>query len=318
MTESWHDTIVLGTAQLGMSYGIANTTGRPSEEQALTLLQSAAAAGLRTFDTAWGYGDSETLLGRLLPRIYRPDTVRLITKFSLQNLDGSPANAADRLRRDLEATLTRLGVPRLEALLLHREGDLPAFSGALAPVFADFLRQGLVGRLGVSVYSPARCLEALASPLVGAIELPANILDRRFEREGVFELARRKGVALYLRSVFLQGLLVMPLAALPSRMAQAAPYLERLRRFAGISILLPLPPRFFLFGRPIRAVIFFSEPNGPTRCRTTRGFLPAPPRPLWSLWGKSSFTMFPKPCSTRPCGRRRPPEFHASARRTLL
>jgi len=239
MTESWHDTIVLGTAQLGMSYGIANTTGRPSEEQALTLLQSAAAAGLRTFDTAWGYGDSETLLGRLLPRIYRPDTVRLITKFSLQNLDGSPANAADRLRRDLEATLTRLGVPRLEALLLHREGDLPAFSGALAPVFADFLRQGLVGRLGVSVYSPARCLEALASPLVGAIELPANILDRRFEREGVFELARRKGVALYLRSVFLQGLLVMPLAALPSRMAHAAPYLERLRRLCQDLDLAP-------------------------------------------------------------------------------
>ena len=59
------DRLVLGTAQLGMDYGIANTQGRPAFEEAVELVRCYWERGVREFDTAQDYGDSEKILGRV-------------------------------------------------------------------------------------------------------------------------------------------------------------------------------------------------------------------------------------------------------------
>ena len=56
--------LVLGTVQLGMPYGIANRLGKPSQEVATSIVRTAWSKGIREFDTAQGYGDSETVLGK--------------------------------------------------------------------------------------------------------------------------------------------------------------------------------------------------------------------------------------------------------------
>ena len=48
---------MLGTAQLGLAYGVANTTGRPDFHQAVRLIAAAAEGGVNCFDTAAAYGD---------------------------------------------------------------------------------------------------------------------------------------------------------------------------------------------------------------------------------------------------------------------
>ena len=55
--------LVLGTAQLGMNYGIANQTGKPELATARNIVRTAWEGGIRCFDTAQGYGDSERILG---------------------------------------------------------------------------------------------------------------------------------------------------------------------------------------------------------------------------------------------------------------
>jgi aryl-alcohol dehydrogenase-like predicted oxidoreductase len=57
---------VLGTAQLGMPYGVANHCGLPSDADAAALLGAALMAGVRAFDTVRAYGASERRLGRAL------------------------------------------------------------------------------------------------------------------------------------------------------------------------------------------------------------------------------------------------------------
>ncbi|MEN9561731.1 MAG: hypothetical protein RIQ56_1004, partial [Candidatus Parcubacteria bacterium] len=56
------DKLVLGTVQLGMSYGIGNFSGQPSRAQALEIIDRAWEAGIRTFDTAAAYGEAEIVL----------------------------------------------------------------------------------------------------------------------------------------------------------------------------------------------------------------------------------------------------------------
>ena len=58
--------LVLGTAQLGMAYGISNLVGKPSFDTARDIVAEAYDCGIREFDTAQVYGNSEQVLGMLL------------------------------------------------------------------------------------------------------------------------------------------------------------------------------------------------------------------------------------------------------------
>src|SRR5687767_4280033 len=58
--------ITLGTAQLGSSYGIANTHGLPSDSDASAIIECALSRGISSFDTARSYGCAEARLGLTL------------------------------------------------------------------------------------------------------------------------------------------------------------------------------------------------------------------------------------------------------------
>ena len=54
--------MILGTVQLGCDYGIKNRYGQPSHKEALSILDVAFQGGIRTLDTAAGYGESERII----------------------------------------------------------------------------------------------------------------------------------------------------------------------------------------------------------------------------------------------------------------
>src|SRR5262249_27772400 len=123
--------LVLGTVQLGLAYGAANRTGKPARAAALKLVRKAARSGVREFDTARAYGDSEERLGEALAG---KKAVRAITKLSpLSEL--APDSSHDQVRRavdeSIEQSLVSLRRDRLDCLLLHRASHMWAFDGAI-------------------------------------------------------------------------------------------------------------------------------------------------------------------------------------------
>ena len=99
---------------------------------------------------------------------------------------------------------------------------------------------GRVGHVGVSVYSPERAIQALNTEGISMIQIPTNIIDRRFEMAGVFDIADDLGKTIYIRSIFLQGLLHMLPDSLPQHMRFAAQVLNRLNSIArdvGLNIM---------------------------------------------------------------------------------
>jgi aryl-alcohol dehydrogenase-like predicted oxidoreductase len=216
--------LVLGTAQLGMPYGIANRTGQPDFKTAVALIKTAWEYGIREFDTAQGYGDSESVLGRAFADLGIANDVKVITKLD-PKLDPSQGHA---ITRAVTRSLERLHLPALHGLMLHREEWVDSLDHGLEETLRTLVRDGAVQHLGVSVYTPAKALRVLASDIMDMVQVPANILDRRFAAAGVFEVARAAGKPVYIRSVFLQGLLLMRPEALPPRMAFATPVLRKL------------------------------------------------------------------------------------------
>ena len=57
-------TIILGSAQFGLNYGITNKKGKVSEQELVKILELAAESGITTIDTAPAYGSSEETLGK--------------------------------------------------------------------------------------------------------------------------------------------------------------------------------------------------------------------------------------------------------------
>ena len=199
---------VLGSVQLGLSYGAANRSGKPPRETALRLVRRAANAGVAEFDTARAYGDAEERLGAALAGRRSIRTVTKLAPLSDLAPDASRETVRAAVDESIAQSCNALRVKSLDCLLLHRASHMTAYDGAIWKRLHEHLGEGRVGALGVSVQSPAEVHEALAQPRVTHIQLPFNLLDWRWREAGaIAALVARPDVTVHARSVFLQGLL---------------------------------------------------------------------------------------------------------------
>jgi aryl-alcohol dehydrogenase-like predicted oxidoreductase len=220
--------LVLGTAQLGMPYGIGNKDGQPDQERANDIIMEAWERGIRQFDTAQGYGVSEHVLGKAFNRLGYSEEALVISKFD-PNVDHLDAKA---MIQALNKSLERLRVPALFGMMLHREDMLSLWNNGLGKILKGFVASGKVKHTGVSLYSPHKALDALDMEDIDMLQVPVNILDRRFEKAGVFELAVERTKRVYLRSVFLQGLILMGSEKIPEQMRFTRPVIEEIEALA--------------------------------------------------------------------------------------
>ena len=198
---------VLGSVQLGLDYGAANRTGKPSRDAAVALLRRAADCGVRQYDTARAYGDAEERLGEALSG--RPVfTVTKLSPLSALSETASEAEVVAAVDASIAQSCAALRQDHLDCLLLHRAAHITAFNGAIWRRLQQGIAAGRIRRLGVSVQSPAEVAAALTEPAVQHIQMPLNLLDWRWRDAGISDvLTARTDVVVHARSVFLQGLL---------------------------------------------------------------------------------------------------------------
>ena len=225
---------VLGTVQLGLPYGAANTAGQPTAQEAQHILTAAVAAGVSHLDTARAYGASEGRIGTALGRGLG-ERLGVVTK--IRPLDDVPADApygwaSAAFEASVATSLRELKSGSVDALLLHRAADLTKGDGAIRDGLRSARETGIARLTGVSVGSTDELLAVLADPEVGYVQLPFNLVDARWTAPDVTAaLSARPDVVVSVRSVFLQGLLVGGDAARwPALEGQSPDYSLRLRR----------------------------------------------------------------------------------------
>ena len=187
--------MVLGTAQFGMDYGIANVGGKPSKKEIFDILDLAWVKGIRRFDTAPVYG-SEASLGEFIMANGIQDEVLVLTK--IPSL-GSFNDYKQSIMTSIESSLKNLGCP-IDVLFFHDPKDSELLMNNPS-FFKSLLDEYPVSTLGVSVYEQREVERLKNCELDLAFQFPFNVLDRRFGQVSIFKGKR------YARSVFLQGLL---------------------------------------------------------------------------------------------------------------
>lgn len=194
--------LVLGTAQLGSDYGVANIRGTLDEEEASQLLYAAKSAGVLSLDTARAYGSSELRIGRALRRGLS-EHMQVISK--IRPLDGC-SDGASAVRASAFESFDALQSHGVDTLLVHRSVDW--FRPGVRDALLQLQAEGRVATLGASVSRPDELLSLLEDPAIRHVQIPFNILDRRWSQAGVVQaMAARPDTHIAVRSVFLQGLL---------------------------------------------------------------------------------------------------------------
>lgn len=195
--------LALGTVQFGLDYGISNNDGKTSQNEAQRILDLAKTSNLDTLDTAAAYGDSEQVLGRI--GVAGWNVVSKVPPLPKDGVNGKQW-VIDHVRHSLE----RLKIDRLGGLLLHSAADLLRAEGRdIAAGLQEAKAEGLVSKVGYSIYSPQSLTELVEVMPPDLVQSPFNVFDQRLARSGWLDRLVDSGAEVHVRSVFMQGLLLM-------------------------------------------------------------------------------------------------------------
>ena len=204
--------LVLGGAQLGLNYGVNNSIGQPTTEDAHSLLSQAVRSGVYYIDTARAYGVSEKVIGEWLKQGWS-GRCKVITKLDPLSSLNKDANL-DLVRLSVSNSIIRschaLGTNTLDVLMLHRAEHMTLWNGTIVDELLHQQALGTVQEIGVSVQNPMELEAALANTSISFIQLPFNILDERWHSsiDKILAEKSKRNLTIHVRSVFLQGLLL--------------------------------------------------------------------------------------------------------------
>lgn len=191
----------LGTWQIGGSWGTVE------DETAMKILQTASDAGITFFDTADVYGDgrSEKFIGKFLKS--QRDSFFVATKLGRGGDPGWPGNfTPEAMIRHTDASLSRLGVERLDLIQLHCIPQDVLADGAVFDVLRDLKKQGKIADFGASVESVEEGLICLREEGIASLQVIFNIFRQKLITD-LFSKAKEKEVSIIARVPLASGLL---------------------------------------------------------------------------------------------------------------
>ena len=184
--------------------------GRQDEKDSIDAITRAVAQGVNWVDTAptYGLGFSEELVGRAIAQLPPGERPMVFTKCSrVWDVGGAVRSelSPKSLRRECEASLTRLGVDVIDLYQIHQ----PAPEADLEQGWETLIRlrdEGKVRHIGVSNFSVAQLERLRRIEPVESLQPPYSLIDRRIEGM-IVPYCRRHEIGVIVWSPLMRGLL---------------------------------------------------------------------------------------------------------------
>ena len=205
--------IGLGTVQFGIDYGVSNKCGIVSFAEQKKILNFAKQNGIKLLDTAIDYGESEKNLGS-----HGIKKFKIVTK--LPNLPKKLDNVTEWLELQLNSSMKKLGITSFYGVLMHRSDQILSYDGAVYDFLLNQKKRGIIDKLGVSIYSPDELNPIINQISLDIVQAPINIIDRRIIELEWLKKLKKLNIEIHARSVFLQGLLLLPRNKIPKKFSR--------------------------------------------------------------------------------------------------
>ena len=240
--------MTLGTVQLGMCYGVNNSAGKPTEERSFAILDAAYEGGVTILDTSDDYGNSEEVIGKYLST--HPDKqFDICTKFKVT--EETSKDIYKSLKDFATLSAKKLSIERIPIFMSHTEKNFIDYGDKLVEALKELKKEGLIINAGISMSNKNEIDRIIDSGAFDAIQIPMNILDNKIIQNGTVKRMSDAGIAVFVRSVYLQGLFFRkkedflvqnpnaPKLKLEEMYQKVWPEVEKVRNFAdelGISV----------------------------------------------------------------------------------
>lgn len=225
--------ITLGTAELGLNYGIANRTGKPNFQSSNEILKYSWNNGINTFDTAPVYGNSEKIIGSFISSKIRNkiDNLVVVSKLPITKINKKLTFDIlyAHIKNQVNQSIENLKIKQIPIYLLHHAPDLLLNNGLVIDCLNQIKKDGLIDRFGIFVYNPEEVKTSLKFKEINVIQVPINIFDPRLIKSKLLKELKKRGYIIFARSIYLQGLFFISPEKLPKNLEVAKEPLKKLR-----------------------------------------------------------------------------------------
>jgi len=176
-------------------------------------------SGVNSFDTAQAYGSAEEVLGEAI----KNNDNFIVSKITSETF-------RDKVNINIEKSLKNLKTKKLFALLLHDSKILKIWNNKDKEKVLNLKQSNKISFFGVSTYSEREFDLAINNSCIDIIQIPFNLFDQRAISKEWFKKAKKANKFIYIRSIYLQGLLLMESKNVLEKMPRAFSYIEKLEK----------------------------------------------------------------------------------------
>ncbi len=194
--------MILGTVQLGLNYGINNNTGKPDKKKAFEIFDFAYNHDIKMLDSGPMYGDAEEIIGEYFKNNGQKFIVSTKLPDYIKNEKNPRYNEVENVVRE---SLEKLCIDNAFCYYLHQFYQCKFHR--LMVVLNECKKKGLYENLGISIYSPCELIYICKNlyEIIDVVQIPYNIFSLHLWDDAL-RMARGRGIKIYARSIFLQGL----------------------------------------------------------------------------------------------------------------
>ena len=207
--------LILGTAQFGSSYGIANKNKSGiSKKEIIKIFNFCKRNKIYQLETARNYNNSEKKIAQL-----DINEFNIITKIPKLNLRLSENKLIEEINSHFFKSCNNILKKRLYALLLHNGEQLLSNKGDIIyNSLSKIKKNNNIKNIGISVHDPMSLRKILKKYKFDIVQVPFNIFDNRIYEKHIVSLLKKKNIKIHCRSIFLQGLLLMKYSKIPKHL----------------------------------------------------------------------------------------------------
>ena len=193
--------LVIGSAQLGMDYGLFNNK-KISRKEFKKIEKLVLKSKIKFIDTAISYGESENIIGNS-----KLKNLHIITKIKIPNEKN--IHIKNWVLKEISKSLIKLKINKIYVVLIHDYKDLLGKYGKNYLLsLQELKKKKIIKKIGISVYDYQEIKKIWKFWKPDLIQVPFSPLDNRILDSGWVDTLKKFKVKIFVRSVFLQGLLI--------------------------------------------------------------------------------------------------------------
>jgi predicted aldo/keto reductase-like oxidoreductase len=198
--------IIIGVTQFGMRYGIMNKSNCNKKNELRKVLYFSKKKKIKFLYTSKYYGNSNKFLANENLNFFE-----IFIKFKAEDL------LDEKFILDFNKDKNKLKKDKLILIIDGFEKLSNKKASEIYDIITDLKKTKIINKFGYSIYSFNKLKNICNNFKPDILQCPYNVIDRRLEENKFLQFLKQNKIEVHVRSIFLQGLLVIPPSKLPRK-----------------------------------------------------------------------------------------------------